>query len=335
MEIERIPFDLREVIVDLCKLHEHASSKKPITFIPRVDDSVPNMICGDKSKLRQVLLNLLGNATKFTSSGTITISATREGEDSIVFAVTDTGIGIPQDKKDDIFRTFAQADNSISRRFGGTGLGLSISARLVEMMGGKLEVDSREGEGSRFFFRLPLSPARDDKVQTPGLAQPHPKDNEDPGDRSDTPHGLRTLQVLLAEDNRVNQIVAMRLIEHLGHTVSVVDDGQGAIDATADPSHNFDLVMMDVQMPGVDGIQATAAIRQREQESGDRPIPIVALTAHALTQDRERCLAAGMNDYLAKPINVDALAQLLTGYAELADSPSAPDEAKNGENTTP
>jgi CheY-like chemotaxis protein len=228
------------------------------------------------------------------------------------FAVRDTGIGIPVDKQAQIFKAFVQADASMTRRFGGTGLGLAICTRLVQAMGGQLQVNSRVGEGSEFYFQLELAKASaaDDShyatpVFTPLDAGSAPADEQTADATSDlTASDRRPLRILLAEDSYMNQVLAIGILEREGHFVTVANDGQEAVEAfQAQP---FDLILMDVQMPELDGLQATAMIR--EIEAGGR-IPILAMTAHALTGDRERCLAAGMDGYLAKPIRLKDLVQ--------------------------
>jgi CheY-like chemotaxis protein len=250
--------------------------------------------------LGQVLTNLIGNALKFTHKGSVNLKVaarTMRGDSvELLFAVSDTGIGIPKDKQGLIFEPFSQADGSTTRKYGGTGLGLTISARLVELMNGKIWVESEEGHGSTFYFTSVFGTLASESRQAPAHTVAAGSDSGAP------------LDILLAEDNAVNQKVATRLLEKRGHTVKVVGTGLEAVAAAA--RRRFDLILMDVQMPEMGGFEATALIRERETRMGGR-VPIVAMTAHAMSGDRERCLEAGMDDYLAKPIDSKALYAML------------------------
>ncbi len=270
---------------------------------------VPAALVGDVGRLRQILINLVGNAIKFTDRGEIVIDVScaasepqvagdRQATDidlDLLFAVTDTGVGISAEKQRLIFEAFSQADNSITRQYGGTGLGLTISSRLVGLMGGHLSVKSDIGRGSTFSFTarlgLPNTP-RENRAFAPRAHQSSSLTRV--SDRVDQP-----LCILLAEDNAVNQVVARRLLEKRGHSVVVACNGREALDATG--QHIFDVVLMDLEMPEMSGLEATAAIRTRE-EGSQTHLPIIAMTAHAMTGDRERCLAAGMDDYVTKPV---------------------------------
>ncbi|MBK8166636.1 MAG: response regulator [bacterium] len=276
----------------------------PVTW--RVDDSVPEACSLDPLRLRQVLTNLLGNAIKFTRTGRIEVTLRGEPRDEtshwLVGEVTDTGIGIAPDKLDAIFGTFSQADSSFAREFGGAGLGLAITRQLVELMGGDIGVRSTPGQGSTFTFRIVAAAARAREV-APGVQ------GTDAGARGAVP----SLDVLVVEDNIVNSRFVEKLLERRGHRVSVAANGRLGVEASAERA--WDLILMDVQMPEMDGLAATRAIRRRE-EDGQTHVPIVALTAHASTEDRQRCLAAGMDDYLTKPLRVpllDAILEQLAG----------------------
>jgi CheY-like chemotaxis protein len=254
--------------------------------------------------LRQVLINLIGNAIKFSEHGAVQVdleAAEDTGEAvELRFAVRDSGIGIPAEKQKVIFEPFRQADGSTSRRYGGTGLGLAICARLVELMGGRIWLESLPGAGSAFFFTVKL--LRPSAGEAPAAV--------DPVTRPAVPE--RSLRVLLAEDNPVNRKVASRLLENAGHTVVCVNDGQEAVDALQ--KERFDIVLMDVQMPRMDGFEATSEIRRRDASMHVRT-PIVALTANAMKGDRERCLDAGMDGYVSKPLRAG---ELLSVMADLA-----------------
>jgi CheY-like chemotaxis protein len=261
--------------------------------------SVPERMRGDPTRLRQILVNLVGNAIKFTEKGSVHISlgcnpdrARVRNEIGLHFEVRDTGIGIPAEQQSKIFEPFRQADGSTSRKYGGTGLGLAICSQLTAMMGGRIWVESQPGCGSAFHFTAILA------VSEQNAEAPAPAPANLP---ASTP--ARKLHILLAEDNAVNQKLAVRLLERSGHSVVCANDGRQALEAFG--REPFDLVLMDVQMPQMDGLEATAAIRHLE--AGSRHTPILALTANAMKGDRERCLAAGMDGYMAKPLRREIL----------------------------
>jgi PAS domain S-box-containing protein len=258
-------------------------------------------LTGDGGRLRQVLSNLVGNALKFTPAGSVAVSAWLldggHGPRRLLFRVRDTGVGIAPEQVDMLFEPFTQADGSFTRRYSGTGLGLGIVRRLVRLMGGAIAVDSEPGGGTSVWFTVPMRQAAD---PAPPGATPAP--------RGPAP-ARRALRVLVAEDNTVNRVYAERLLRELGHVAVGAEDGRAALLALADG--DFDLVLMDVQMPGLDGIQATRAIRSGEVPGLDPALPVVAMTAHAMTGDRERFLAAGMDDYVSKPVSPEDLEQVL------------------------
>lgn len=302
LDLNPEPFRLTETLDNAVNLFDLRVREKGITLRAHVDDDVPDMMVGDPDRLRQILVNLIGNAVKFTEHGEVSIRVQRSadaGDDVLMFSVTDTGIGIPPDQQQDIFEAFRQVDGSTTRQFGGTGLGLAISSQLVKMMGGAIWVESREGQGSTFRFTAVLEPhTEEDRVDEPDL-------------EPETLH-RKDLRILLAEDNPVNQLVTRRMLESLGCVVDVVEDGKEAIRA-CEQTH-FDGIMMDGSMPIMDGLEATRRIRASE-EGSDAHIPIVALTAHAMEGDHERFLAAGMDAYLTKPIDrkllIEALNELI------------------------
>ena len=301
LTLESIDFPLRPLVGDVMKPFALRAAQKGLDLQVRVAPDVPDRLRGDPVRLRQVLVNLVGNAVKFTQAGQVVVSvspaaAPRSGALELLIEVADTGIGIPEDKQRLIFDAFSQADGTMTRRYGGTGLGLTISSKLAELMGGSIDLVSEFGRGSRFFVRLPFAcaPSADLADQgTFGTTAPKP----------DAKTGLR---VLVAEDNDVNQKVAMHLLESAGHHVVVVDTGAAAIETvTREP---IDLILMDLQMPDMDGIEATRAIRRLEAGTGRRT-PIVAVTAHAMQGDRDRCKRASMDGYVSKPIHRDRLLQ--------------------------
>ncbi|MCW5889894.1 MAG: response regulator [bacterium] len=300
LSLETLPFALRPLLDDTLRAFAPICDEKGLTLGCDVAADVPDGLAGDPGRLRQILVNLLGNAVKFTPEGAVRVSVERAGADAdgvaLRFAIADTGIGIPPEQVDRVFAAFTQADDTTTRRFGGTGLGLAITRQLVTLMGGAIGLESTPGRGSTFHFTAHFGRA-DVAAATAAPVVPSP--------------AVRPLRVLLAEDNRVNQQVAVRVLEKRGHTVVVADDGRVAVErAGAEP---FDLILMDMQMPEMDGLEATAAIRAVEAASRRR-VPIVAMTANALVGDRERCLAAGMDDYLAKPIDFSELDRVLARY---------------------
>lgn len=304
MEIVHGPFALRLLIEELCQTHQPAALEKNIEFSYEIAKDVAQHVIGDRTRIRQVLLNLISNAIKFTEKGKVELIVSKSDEkDCLHFKVRDTGIGIPEQAQTKIFHSFTQADNSTSRRFGGTGLGLAISAQLVELMGGTLEVESKVGEGSTFSLVLELKETK--------------KPTTDPG--LPCVPSTRKLKILVAEDNRVNQLVIKRSLERMGHHVTIAKDGQEAIDLITTGDSLIELIFMDVQMPFVDGLNATRSIRKWEEDGNRRRLPIIALTAHALAKDRRRCLDSGMDDYLSKPIELGALMEALSRYAPCAE----------------
>ena len=310
-DLNPVPFDLTALLTQAINPLKLRGHEKGLIVELHLSPFVPQWICADPIRLQQVLVNLLGNAIKFTEFGLVSLQVTCPEGDELLkshllkFAVSDTGIGIPFEKQKLIFDAFSQADGSITRRFGGTGLGLSISSRIVQMMSGEFRVDSTPGKGSCFSFEIPVLPA-----EAPIGGDTRASSNESP------PNTFSRLHILLAEDNPVNQKLAIRLLEKSGHTVVPVANGRRAVHQAA--AEYFDLILMDVSMPEMDGLEATALIRSL---SADRHIPIIAMTAHALIGDREMCLNAGMDGYISKPIRASDLsatiADVLARYPPL------------------
>jgi PAS domain S-box-containing protein len=315
--LEARDFNLRDTLQDTLKAFALRASEKQLTLSCEIDKKVPVMVCGDAFRLCQILINLLGNAIKFTSAGGVALRARVnhvDGENNMLrFTISDTGIGIAPHALKMIFDPFTQADSSTTRTFGGTGLGLAISARLVKMMGGEIWIESELGHGSQFHFTalLGVTDAVDEtaieQLQIATAAASH----------SLAPMSGSSLRVLLAEDNAVNRVVASRLLEKQGHHVAIATTGREALVALR--REHYDVVLMDVQMPDMDGFEATRAIRAMEQHTG-RHQQIIALTAHAMIGDRERCLEAGMDAYLAKPISPQELYELLEICSQALDS---------------
>ena len=312
IDLECITFDLREVLRGTLKTLSLRASEKGLNLLCEVEPEVPETVCGDANRLRQVLTNLVGNAIKFTHEGEVAVKVQVAAETPadwlLHFIVTDTGIGIPDEQQKKIFDPFSQADSSTTRKYGGTGLGLTISMRLVAMMDGKIWLNSKEGQGTAFHFIVRMDAANESALHTVVKASMVEPVSGGSQDQPTSPAG--SLRVLLAEDNVVNQRLTRRLLEKRGHHVTVTANGRRAVEALEKDS--FDLVLMDVQMPELDGFEATALIREREKHSGTH-VPVVALTAHAMKGDRERCLAAGMDGYLTKPIRSSELDEILKG----------------------
>jgi signal transduction histidine kinase/streptogramin lyase/ActR/RegA family two-component response regulator len=311
------PFPVRKFVADALMVFAWKAQERHLSLLQRVDPAVPDILVGDADRLRQVLLNLLGNAMKFTEQGEIAVAVTcpqgaapgAGGVCRVQFSVQDTGSGIPRESQVMIFEAFAQADGSIRRRQGGTGLGLAICSKLVGLMGGHISVESAPGLGSTFEFTVPLA------VATDGAAAPSIETKPDPPE--EPPPAELPLRILLAEDNAINQKLAKKMLDKPGHILTVVDNGRSAWEAAV--SGDFDLILMDLQMPEMDGFEATAHIREAELASG-RHTPIVALTAHAMSGDREQCLRAGMDDYISKPIDFQALMVVIRKMAARQDT---------------
>jgi signal transduction histidine kinase/ActR/RegA family two-component response regulator len=310
LDLDPVPFDFRSYIGRVLQPLAAAAEGRGLKTICSIAPEVPEEIVADPGRLGQILTNLIGNAVKFTRQGEVELLVSLAGPEEerddckwvdvrtvrLHFSVRDTGIGIPRDRQNAIFEAFSQADGSTTRNFGGTGLGLTISSRLVRMMGGRLWVDSVAGSGSTFHWTMTAN-AVESELQM--LAQPAPLKRlvRDAGG---------ALRILLAEDNTVNQMVAVGILQSRGHTVVLAGNGVEAVDAFE--CDRFDLILMDAHMPQMDGFEATNAIREKERECGGH-IPIIALTAHAMSGDRERCLVAGMDGYASKPVRADELFQ--------------------------
>ncbi|RMF88781.1 MAG: response regulator [Nitrospinota bacterium] len=314
------PFHLRDLLETTLKPLGLRAHQKGLRMTHTVDTAVPDLLIGDAGRLQQILVNLVGNAIKFTEQGEVTVQVSLAGDVlleqdgmphasdrggkpattvTLHFTVRDTGIGIPAEKQRMIFEAFTQADSSTTREYGGTGLGLAISAQLVAMMGGQIWVESRVGKGSTFHFTACFTPYTSSENVSGETAVPVRAEH--------TPSPLRAhhpWRILLAEDNAVNQRLMVQLLERWGHEVSVACTGREVLAALERES--FDLILMDVQMPELNGIETTRIIRSREKGRGEH-VPVVAMTAHAMSGDRERCLAAGMDDYISKPIRIQEL----------------------------
>jgi len=305
LEIERVEFNLREVLDEVVQEQAVRATEKGLLLQLDVASDVPDHLVGDPLRLRQILVNLVGNAIKFTDKGTVTVRVAlvhRDGDAACALRVSviDTGIGISLEKQATLFQRYTQAESSTSRKFGGTGLGLSISKSLVELMSGTIGLHSRIDEGTEFFFALPF-----EIRAAPAEAK---------ATISDGPGAVvaRAPRILVAEDNEDNQLLIELLLRKKGVDVTIVGNGKEALGQL--DKRQFDLVLMDLEMPGMGGFDAVAALREREGGTGRR-IPVIALSAHALVGYREKCLAAGMDDYLTKPIDPDMLYAAIDEYA--------------------
>ena len=303
--LERVDFDPAQLLAGVATIYRELGLARGVSVQTAIAFQALPRVSGDPTRLRQVVTNLLGNALKFTSAGTVILRAEPatppdgDGRPWIRVSVQDSGIGMTPEQMAQLFQRFSQADSSTTRRFGGSGLGLVICKHLVELMGGSIHADSAPGRGSTFWFDVPLEAALDPVPNAVAAAASAGADA--------SPQGPRPARVLVVEDNAVNCMVVQALLERLGMSVTLAHDGAQAVAAIQ--AHDIDLVLMDCQMPVMDGYEATRRIRS----SGHRraQVPIIALTAHALAEDRQRCEAAGMNDYLSKPVTGEALARVL------------------------
>lgn len=346
LELEHIAFDLRELFDDLVSMIGARADEKGIELSCNIHPDVHSRVVGDSGRLRQILLNLVGNSLKFTDTGKISVSvvnASKTGsQTNLRFIVRDTGIGIPLDKQELLFNSFTQVDSSNTRMFGGTGLGLAICRQLVQLMGGEIGVRSEEGKGCEFWFTVDLGNQQiEDTFPSDRLIPSSERasfgEQNLGGQAIHDVHKARGgVRLLLVEDNQINQQVVCGILGKLGiHNVDVAEHGVAALQALDKlrvTGKRYDLILMDIQMPVMDGIEATKRIRRIEtKQKSDADIPIIALTAHALKSDFDRCIKAGMNDFLTKPILPERLEKVLQEWlvvpagsvAELTDAQPA------------
>jgi two-component system, sensor histidine kinase and response regulator len=297
MRLELKPFRVETLIAEIMGIMRFDADARGVTLAVNAESPIPDWVLGDPLRVRQILLNLLSNALKFTPEGSVTLISSYSEPDRLEIRIVDSGIGIAADKLQLLFQPFEQGDSSTTRKFGGTGLGLVISLQLAKMMGGDIRVESKEKLGSEFTLSLTLPRAKA------------------PADRGKEPGGRlrKGLRLLLAEDNVVNVRVAKALLEEYFETIDVAGTGKEALAMVA--AADYEMILMDLQMPEMDGMQAAREIRKRSEWSG---IPIIALSANAFASDRKNCLAAGMQDFLEKPITKAALHRVLAQYLGLA-----------------
>lgn len=322
LELEEVDFNLRETLEAMTRSLASNAEAKGLTLDLDVSDDVPNCLKGDVNRIRQVLINLVGNAIKFTKEGGVTIKVVRDGSfeseaaSPMLFEVRDSGIGIPKDKTELVFDNFSQVDSSVSRQYGGTGLGLAICRRLINLMGGEIWVRSEPGKGSSFFFSVPFKVGDPDKVVSSSADF-----------IMDDASSVSPRRVLLVEDNQVNVRIAQHFLAKMKHSVVVAGNGKEAVDILKE--NEFDLILMDIEMPVMDGFTATKMIRGGEVGEKNQFVPIVAMTAHAVKDFRIRCQNAGMDEYVTKPINPSEFFTKVAAVVGPATSKSTHDDEQS------
>jgi len=334
LRVDRAPLNIAATVEDTASVFALQARAKGLEFVSSIPSALNGAALGDAGRLRQVLTNLLGNAIKFTDGGRIGVAAELLNETAeslkVRFNVHDTGIGIPREQQSRLFESFIQGDGSSTRKYGGTGLGLAISKQLVELLGGEIGVTSEPGRGSRFWFTAEFGKPAPAELPAPAAPKPVSKPvttvhavnrpvipKAKPQVPAEAPVADAKLRVLLAEDNEINQRITMRLLQKLGVDADTVVNGREAVEALE--KRRYDLVLMDCQMPNMDGFEATAIVRTREGVK--QHTPICALTANAMEGDREKCLAAGMDDYISKPVGLDKLQRAVNRWVHRMEEP--------------
>ncbi|MDR3153443.1 MAG: response regulator [Deltaproteobacteria bacterium] len=332
MTLEAIPFSLSKALADIEMMFKD-KTRSGVSLVIRQDPLVPDSLVGDPLRLSQVFINIVGNSFKFTKAGSITVTTRLKSEEGgecrVAFSVEDTGIGMTSEQSSKLFRAFTQADTSTTRQYGGTGLGLTITKRLVEMMGGQISLESEQGKGTTVFFdclfQVDVKAEAERIRQAAQEARPGKRPRRAKGDGKPDAE-LSGRRILLVEDNDVNVLVARSLMQKMGLVVTVAENGEAAIQKLADalrerPEAPFDLVLMDLQMPVMDGYEATRRIRA---DPAYKDLPIIAMTAHAFAEERDRCFAIGMNGHLSKPIDVSLLSQTIKQFMPVRQEGPAP-----------
>jgi CheY-like chemotaxis protein len=307
MNLEHIPFQLTETLDSVIGIYSVEAATRELSLSWISENAIPSDVCGDPVRLRQILSNLISNAIKFTQHGAITIHVKRMEDQklgcaNLQFTVSDSGIGIPEDKLELIFAPFVQAESFTTRKYGGTGLGLSIVKRLVDLLGGRIWVESKPGQGTSFHFTFDIELA--EKPAPAAIAHLSHK----------LPVAGKQQHILLVEDTLVNQQVAKKLLNKWNFAVTIAENGQRAVDLYQ--AQEFDLVLMDIQMPIMNGLEATRHIRDHEQRLGLPRTPIIAITANAMQADNDACLASGMDDFIAKPFRADDMLAAIQRHFE-------------------
>ncbi len=306
MTLENIPFDIRKNLNDVLALFETKAKEKDLYLKLEVADDVPQVLVGDPVRIKQIYMNLISNAIKFTEKGGITIRASlkdsKKEKRQIHSEIIDTGVGIDKESRERLFKAFSQADVSTTRKHGGTGLGLAISQNLTIMMDGYIGVDSEPGKGSNFYFNIALTKGDPEQLRQKSKEQEEKKFSDG------------QFSILLVEDNKINQRVSSMLLRQLKQEVDIAENGRVAVDKVKE--RRYDVIFMDIHMPLMDGYEATEKIRMLEKENNQSPTPIVAVTANAVPEDREKCLNIGMDDYITKPFKKENLVNIFNQLSE-------------------
>lgn len=330
LEVNPHPFQLRDILSDTLQMMDFSAEVKGIDLVNQVDPEVPQSLLGDTTRIRKVIINLVGNAINFTETGEVLVGVTSQtigpDEVSLEIAVKDTGIGIPKEKLNEIFGSFTQAETSTTRRFGGTVLGLAISRQLIQLMGGDIVVTSKIGKGSQFTATIPLKVVADSTENGNPESEHPPAHANLPGSNDDETveskyHGP-ALRILLAEDGQVNRIVAEQMLTHRGHLVDLAENGEIAVEKALE--RDYDAILMDLQMPVMNGLEATAKIREHEKSQDRSPVIIIAMTANVGKEDQDACLAAGMNAFISKPFRSAKLFEKVEGRTDNQSVTTAP-----------
>ncbi len=310
---ESIDFNLKDLTNEVVSLLKQNAHDKKISLDIFYHSDIGDMFKGDPTRIRQAIVNLLGNAIKFTQKGGVKVNIELKRQDQsalFICKVADTGIGISEEAKQNIFNYFTQADASTTRTFGGTGLGLALSQRLIQEMGGEIKVDSRVGKGSVFSFKLLLEPAKN-KAKKEKQQKNSSIENTPPKKRQN-----KKVNILVAEDNVVNQVVIEQMLAQLNCGITIKNNGQLLVDAIIEnPQHDFDLIFMDCQMPVLDGYEATKKLQNYWKSHLDSRVPVIALTANVMTEDKKKCLDSGMDDYMGKPINLKKIEKIIKKWS--------------------